>query len=122
METHKFSNIQIRACIVPRRLRWPESGSSVAWTRAHDCVDDLQDLVRKVDRDCFEAEQNRELSANAIRQRRAAIGEQALRKLVNSRSFEVAEKAVTENIDVLERLSDRDPEQVQMLQKLTHAL
>lgn len=75
-----------------------------------------------MDRDCSEAEQNRELSANAIGQRRAAIGEQALRKLVNFRSFEVAEKAVTENIDVLERLSDRDPAQVQMLQKLTRAL
>ena len=43
-------------------------------------------------------------------------------KLANFRPFDIADKALSENIVALERLSNRDPEQVQMLQKLTQAL
>ena len=41
---------------------------------------------------------------------------------MNFSAFEIAEKALSENIVALERLSHRDPEQAQMLQKLTQAL
>ena len=122
MATHKFSDIQIKAYIVPRRLRWPESGSSLTWTRAHDCVDALQALVRGVDVACVEAEQDRELSAGRIVRRRAELGDQVLRKLVNFRPFGIAEQALSENIVALERLSQRDPEQIQMLDKSKQAL
>lgn len=37
-------------------------------------------------------------------------------------AFESAEKALSENIAALKNLSNRDSEQVQMLQKLTQAL
>jgi hypothetical protein len=82
----------------------------------------LQDFVRSVDTACIEVEQSRELSPGAIARRRAEVCDQALRKLVNFSAFEIAENALSENIVALERLSNRDPEQVQMLRKLTQAL
>ncbi len=122
MPQQKLSDIQIAARIVPTHLRWPERGTTNAWTKAHDCVDALKDLIRDVDVSCVEAEQNPDLSASAIARRRAELGDQTLSKLVNFRSFEVAEKAMTESIDALERLSDLDPGQALMHQKLMTAL
>ena len=119
---HQLTNTEIQVRVVPTRLRWPETGTTIAWTRAHDCVDALQDLVRSVDIACIEVEQSRELSPGVIARRRADFCDQALRKLVNFPAFEIAQKALSENIVALERLSNRDPEQVQMLRKLTQAL
>jgi hypothetical protein len=82
----------------------------------------LQDLVRKADLACIEAEQDRELSAGGIARRRAELCDQVLRKRRNFEPFEIAERALTENVNALERLSDRNPEQVQMLQRLKQAL
>jgi hypothetical protein len=122
MTSHKLSDVEIQVRVVPKHLRWPENGSSVVWTKAHTCVDALQKLVRSLDLACVEAEQSHELSAGAVARRRVELCEQALRKLVNFSAFEIAEKALSENIVAMERRSDRDPEQVQMLQELTQAL
>ena len=82
----------------------------------------LQDLVRHVNRGCVEAEQDRKLSAGAIGRRRAEICDPAIIKLVNFKSFKIAEKAVNDNIGSPEQLTERDAEQTQMYQKLTKAL
>jgi hypothetical protein len=42
--------------------------------------------------------------------------------LAKFKPFQIAEKAVTENIDLLDRLTDRDSKGAQMQQKLTKAL
>ncbi len=42
-------------------------------------------------------------------------------QLANFKPFEIAEKALSDNISSLERLDYRDPHQVQMLQTLTQA-
>ncbi len=122
MVTHKLSGNEIAIRIVPRHLRWPESGTSLAWTHSHACVNALKDLVRKVDFDCCEVEQDREVSSSAMHQRLSQIYDRSMIRLANFRPFQIAEKALNENIDALDRLSDRDPEQAQMLQKLTTAL
>jgi hypothetical protein len=57
-----------------------------------------------------------------IARRRAEICERTLIQLANFRSFEIAERALSESISSLERLSCRDPQQVQMLERLTQAL
>ncbi len=113
---------EIATRIVPKHLRWPESGTSIAWTKAHDCVDALQDFVRKVDRDCTRAEENKELSATAIRRRRAELCEQALRKLTDFRPFDIAEKALIESLNALGRLSAPDAQQSRIQEALTKAL
>ncbi len=59
---------------------------------------------------------------SAIPRPRAEICDQALRKLVEFAAFEIAEKALIENIDALERLSDRNPQQVQIHNKFAQAL
>lgn len=122
MAIYKLTDIEIAVRIVPTRVRWPATGTSVAWTRAQSCVDALQDLVRKVDVACLEAEQNRQFSATAIARRRAELCDRALSELANFRSFEIAEKALSENIDALERLSDQNHQQIEMHRKLTQAL
>ncbi len=99
-----------------------ESGSSVTWGKAHDCVDALQELVRIVDRDCTRAEENKDLSADAIRRRRAELCDQALGKLANFRSFEVAETALSREIDALDRVTTPDAQQAQLHQTMTKAL
>ena len=120
--TSKLTETQIAIRIVPKRLRWPENGTSTAWTKAHACVDALRDLVRSVDIKCIEVEQSREFSPVDLARRRADVCDQALKKLVSFPAFEIAEQALSENIVALERLTNRDPEQVQMLEKLTRAL
>ncbi len=122
MPANKLSDLQIAITVVPMRTRWPESGTSVAWTKAHDCVDSLQEFVRKVDRDCLQAEQNEELSVEAIRRRRAEIYDRAMLKLTNFGPFQIAEKAVSDTINSLERLSNLNSEQAQMLEALKRML
>jgi hypothetical protein len=122
MTTRKMSDNQIAITIVPRRALWPEANTANVWASAHRCVDGWHSLIRQTDLACSKAEQDSELNTGAIGRRRSEICDQALRKLVNFRGLEIAEKALTENIDALERLSHRDPEQAQMLQKLKQAL
>ena len=122
MGIQKVSDAQIAITIVPKRARWSEPGTGSVWAAAHSCVDAWHNLIRKVDLDCAEAEQNPDLSASAIARRRAEICDQAMSKLADFRPFEIAEKALTNNINALERLSDPDPQQAQMLQKLKRAL
>jgi hypothetical protein len=122
MPTNKITDTEIAIRVVPRHLRWPEARTNIAWMKAHACVDALRDLIRNVDFRCLEAEQNRELSAGGIGRRRTEICDQALRKLANFAAFEIAEKALTENFDALERLCDPDPQDAQMRDKLKQAL
>jgi hypothetical protein len=122
MADQRLSENLVKISIVPTRVRWPDRGSAPAWAKAHDYVDALQDLVRAVDHNCLQVEQNRELSADAIRTRRAAICEEALRKCVNFGPLEIAEEALTENVDALEKLSDRNKKQVEMYETLRPAL
>lgn len=118
----RLTEAEIQVRIVPTHLRWPERGTAIAWTRAHECVDALQDFVRDVDLGCLKAEQDRELSAGAIARRRAEICDQAMIKLANFPAFHIAEKTLSENIVALERLRNRDADQVQLLQKFKQAL
>jgi hypothetical protein len=122
MTGQRLSGNLIRISIVPKRVLWPDRGTTAAWAKAHDYVDALQDLVRGVDHECLKVEQNHELSADAVRKRRAAICEAALRKLVNFGPLEIAEKAMNENVDALGRLSDRSQKQVEMHTTLRRAL
>ncbi len=122
MPQQRLSDIQIAARIVPTHLRWPHRGTTTAWNAAHASVDALKELVRNVDIACAEVEQDRELSAGAIARQRAEICDRALIQLANFRSSEVAERALSEGIGSLEKLSYRDQHQVQMHQKLMKAL
>jgi hypothetical protein len=121
MPTAKLSVLQIAATIVPRRARWPEPGAGSGWTAAHRCVDGWHSLVRQADLACSEAEADPELTASGIARRRAEICDRTMIMMANFKLFEIAEGTLSKNIDSLERLSDRGPEQVQMLLKLNQA-
>jgi hypothetical protein len=116
MTTLKVSAAQIAITIVPRRALFYDRSAGSVWAKAHDCADALQALVQKVDLSCSEVEEDPEISVNGIARGRAEICDQALRKLGNFRLLEIAEKALTESIDALERLSNRDPAQVRLLE------
>jgi hypothetical protein len=122
MATQRLSENLISISIVPKRVRWPEPGVAAVWTKANECVDALQDLVRKTDIDCLQIEQNAEFSTDAIRKRRSEICDQAMAKLVSFKTFGTAEKALINDIELLNGLSVRSPEQVQMHAKLKQAI
>ncbi len=122
MATRRLTDNEIRIVIVPTHLRWPESGTTAAWTKLHNCVDSLHSFVRTVDNRCAEVEQKRDLSFDGIARRRTEIGRQALIELESFRPFEIAEQAATKDINFLKRRDDRDPQEAQMEQKLTKAL
>jgi hypothetical protein len=122
MATAKMTDIEVAIRIVPTHLRWPQSGTSLVWTKAHGCVAALQNLVRSVDVACCDVERDRELSAAAINRRRAEIFDRTKLKLANFRPFETAEKALSADIAALDRLSERTPQQVKSHQQLTKAI
>ncbi len=118
----KVSEAQIAITVVPRRVRWPGPEAGTAWAAAHRCVDAWHEFVRKLDRDCTEAEQNSDLSASAIARRRDQLCDQAMSELARFRPFEIAEEALISNIAARESLSDPDPQQAKMHDKLRQAL
>ena len=61
------------------------------------------------------------MSRDSIARRRAELGNQALDELVNFRPFQIAEKAVSQNIDLLEKDRALNPEHAQMQQRLAKA-
>jgi hypothetical protein len=122
MTSKRVTDTAIAVRIVPRRLRWSPPGTDIAWAKAHDCVDALQNHVRKVDLGCLEAEQDRKSLASGIARRRTEVCDKAMAELVNFRPFQIAERVVTDKIDLLERRTGVDAQQAQMQQNLTKAL
>jgi hypothetical protein len=121
-QSHALSDMQIKVRIVPRRLRWPESGTSIAWTKAHDCASAFDNLIRTVDIACAEVEEDPDISPAAIARHRAEIFDEATRKLANFAAFAVAERAMTKEIAAVEGLNYPDPKQSQMHEKLMQGL
>jgi hypothetical protein len=74
-------------------VRFPDPSAETVWARAHDCVNALHALVRKVDLSCSEAEKNAEISVSGIARRRAKLCERTLIQLANFKPFETAERA-----------------------------
>lgn len=95
------NEIQLR--IAAKRLHWPESGTSIACGRLHECVDALHGLVRVVDDNCRRVEQDVDLSPEGMARRRTEFGRQTLKELANFKSFQVAQRAVTNDIDLIEK-------------------
>ncbi len=63
-------------------------GEGIMWLRLLSIVGSLS---------CLQAERDEDLSLNAIPRRRVEICDQALRKLVDFKPYEIAEKALNEN-------------------------
>jgi hypothetical protein len=119
----RLTDTKIQITVCPKRLRWPEAGTTVAWSKLHDCVDRLQRLVRTVDENCLQTERTVDLSPEGIARRRTEFGRQALTQLASFKSFQIAEQAAIKDIDALEkRRDDLNVEQAQMQQQLTKAL
>jgi hypothetical protein len=66
----------------------------------------------------LEVEQNSEFSSDAIRRRRAEACDKTMTRLASLKAFHIAEKALVDNIALLERLSEPDPQQAQVHDKL----
>jgi hypothetical protein len=94
-----MTDTEIAMRIVPTRLRWPpaEIAKTIAWDRLREAVDLLHGLVRAVDNNCQQAEQDIDLSLEGIARRREALGHQALSELANFKPFQIAEKAALDN-------------------------
>jgi hypothetical protein len=102
-----FLHHQLNICMrqARHRRRWPppETAKTIAWDKAREAVALLRALIRVVDDGCLQAEQNADLSPEGIARRREAVGRQALSESENWPPERAAERAITENIDFLER-------------------
>ena len=105
MATRKLTDNEIQMRIVPTMLRWPppEIAKAIAWDKSREAVDLLRALIRTVDDGCLQAEQDADLSPEGVARRRQALGRQALSELENWPPLRAAERAITENIDYLEK-------------------
>jgi hypothetical protein len=105
MATCKLTDLEIAARIVPTMLRWPppEIARTITWDRLREPVDLLRIMMRTVDDACLQAEADGDLSPDGIARRRQKIGRQALSELENWSPLRAAERAVTENIEYLEK-------------------
>ena len=101
----RLSDTEIAARIVPTMVRWPgpDVAKTIAWDRLRDSVGALRGLVRVIDDNCFQAEQDTDLSSEGITRRRMVLGRQALGELEQFKPFIAAERATRENIDYLEK-------------------
>ncbi len=102
--TKRLSDTEIAVRVVPTVLRWPPAGvaRTIAWDRLRDCVDAMRGLARAVDNNCAEGEQDQDLSPEGIRRRRTKVGQQALAELADLKPIKLAEKAVANNLALLE--------------------
>lgn len=105
MARSKLTNTEIEMRIVPTMRRWPpvDVAKTIAWDKAREAVDLLRTLILTVDAGCRQAEQDTDLSPEGIARRREALGRQALSELENWSPLRAAERAITENIDYLEK-------------------
>jgi len=62
----------------------------------------MRGLARAVDNNCAEGEQDQDLSPEGIRRRRTKVGQQALAELADLKPIKLAEKAVANNLALLE--------------------
>jgi hypothetical protein len=98
----QLTTAEINVLIVPSSVRWPDS-PLVSWSKLRECVDTLKGLVRDVDDQCRNAENNKDLSIQGIQSRRTDVGQKALTQLSDFRQLRSAEKSVKENIEHLEQ-------------------
>lgn len=122
MTVRKLTDNEIRIRIVPTHLRWLDAGTSIAWRRLHECVQQLHEFVRAVDTNCVEIDQKRDLGRDEIERQRTEAGQEALRKLAEFKPFNIVEQAATKEIDALEKREGLTLQEVQAKQKLTKAL
>jgi len=103
--TKRLTDIEIATRIVPTMLRWPpaEIAKTITWDRLRDAVDQLRGLIRTVDDGCVAAEQDTDLNPDGIARRRQTLGRQAISELANWPPLQATERAVTENIEYLEK-------------------
>ena len=96
--------------------------TSKSWLRC-ECspLYSVLNLIRDLDRNCLQLEQD-ELTPDVMRRRTDEICNQAMRKLINFKPLNTAIKALSENADALENLSERNPGQVGALQQLKNAV
>lgn len=101
----RLTDIEIKARIVPTSLRWPsvEVAKSRTWDTLREGVDLLRGAMHAVDLNCRSIEDDTELNANGIINRRAEIGAKAYAELRNWAPLAAAETAVTRNLTYLEQ-------------------
>ena len=62
----------------------------------------MHGLCRAVDDNCFQTEQNIDLSSDGVIRRRTELGRQALTELASFKALKTAEKATLNDIELLE--------------------
>jgi hypothetical protein len=90
----KFSDVAIEAKACAWKRTWPDPATNSGWSTMHQCVDAQRALLRSVDEDSARVEDDKELTPEGKRRRRAEIDKAALAKLADLSILRTAEAAI----------------------------
>jgi hypothetical protein len=93
MNDKEFSELQLRATIVPQQVRWP-APEHLHWKRLHAAANEARDRVRKAHMQMDEIDLNAGLSADDKYRQRSKTAAQANADFEASRTLARAREAV----------------------------
>jgi len=115
-----LTDLDIAVRVVPTVLRWPDANKGV-WRTLRDCVQSLHALGRRLDERCMEVERDTALDRKSIERQRNELGSAALLELSSFKPFQIADKAASEEINLLEQQPYRTAQEVQAYNALIKA-
>ena len=108
MNDKEFSELQLRATIVPQQVRWP-APECLHWQRLHEAVNEARERVSKAYMQMDEIDIRTDLSREDKRDERQRIAAQAIAEFEASRTLARAREAVrllTDRDDVSPEIAD----------------
>ena len=98
MNDTEFSELELRATIVPQQARWP-APEYVHWQRLHAAADEARERVRKAHKQMVEIDRNADLSPEGKERQRRKAAAQAIAAFEASKTLARAREAVTYVMD-----------------------
>ena len=93
MNDKEFSELQLRATIVPQQVRWP-APEYLHWQRLHEAADEARERVSKTCAQMDEIDRDADLSRDGKYRQRSKIADQAIADFEASKTLARAREAV----------------------------
>ena len=98
MNDQDFSELELRATIVPEQVRWP-APEYVHWQRLHELADEARERMRKAHKQMVEIDRNADLTPEGKERQRRKVAAQAIAEFEASKTLARAREAVTYVMD-----------------------
>jgi cysteinyl-tRNA synthetase len=92
MNDKEFSELQLRATIVPQQVRWP--AQYLHWQRLHEVANEARERVSKAYKEMDEIDRNSDLSREGKERQRSKTAAQAIADFEASKTLTHAREAI----------------------------